>query len=117
MNNYTCSDVQGHLQDADQGCDHAELKLEMLQMSGLGNMSQGQQKQRHHQPKQKHCYEEVYPEGGSKVWWVTDEEDIDSTQSLDDDYIIYKGLHIDHHHRASSPNSHPPHSNIHRSNT
>jgi hypothetical protein len=41
MNNYTCSDVQGRLQDADQGCDHVELKLEMLQMSGLGNMSQG----------------------------------------------------------------------------
>jgi hypothetical protein len=50
----------------------------------------------------------MYPEGGGKVWWVTDEEDIDSTQSLDDDYGIYKGSHIDRHLRASSPNSHPP---------
>jgi hypothetical protein len=33
------SDVQGCLQDADRSRDCAELKLEMLQMLGLGNTS------------------------------------------------------------------------------
>ena len=81
------ADVQMRLQDAERARDRAEFRLEMVQMSG-GNGSASISHHGtscRHSVKQKHHCEEVYPEGGGKVWWVTDDEDINSDESRDTD--------------------------------
>ena len=80
------ADVQSRLQDAERARDRAEFRLVMVQMSGTGSAISHRGKYsapRHHSPKRKHRCEEVYPEGGGKVWWVTDEEDMHSDESRD----------------------------------
>lgn len=81
------ADVQSRLQDAERARDRAEFRLEMLQMSGAKSVNhsrRGNHSARHrNSPKGKHRCEEVYLDGGGKVWWVTDEEDIDSEASRD----------------------------------
>lgn len=86
------ANVQTHLQDAERACDHAEFHLEMVQMSGSNQSLStwashcGKCSVPHHPSmKQKHHCKEVYPDVGGKVWWVTDDKDIESNESRDMD--------------------------------
>ena len=75
--------VQGHAHDADRARDRAELKLEMMQMSGGsfgGNghsaPTRGRSSQRDHHAKKRKCRGSAhYADGGHYVWYVTDESD------------------------------------------
>jgi hypothetical protein len=82
------TDLQAQLQEAGCNCDLAELKLEMLQMPGIGMSRPAPQRSEQCRqchvigmPKKKCKCEETYPEGGGSTWWVTDEEDIASDES------------------------------------
>lgn len=69
------SDLQGRLHDADRARDRAELKLEMVQMSGMRGRDHSQDhsmRYRSPKPKVKHLCETVYADGGGSRWYVSD---------------------------------------------
>jgi hypothetical protein len=117
------TDLQARLQEANRNCDQVELKLEMLQMPGMGMGRPVPQRSVQHRqrrttgiPKKKHKCEETYPEGGGSTWWVTDEEDIASDESREyDGYYARKRDHILQ--QSPSPFRHPKSSREHNRNS
>ena len=88
------NDIQQHLNESERAQDHAELQLEVMQLSGANQasgQSHHQARPASHQPKKMLKSETRYPEGGGKTEWFTDGEDIDSSDSCE---WCHKGYYV-----------------------